>query len=520
MCGIAGFTWSDKNLLKTMLDSLAHRGPDGEGLYSNQNVSLGHRRLAVIDLSKTANQPLFNENGSLITVCNGEIYNYNELRNHLIAKGHIFYTNTDSEVIPHLFEEYRSKSFELLNGMFAFAIYDKKTEELFLVVDHLAIKNIYYSIVGNDLIFASECKAIFKHDKIKKEINGAILKDIITYGYNPGVDTPFKHIKLLRPGTFLHKSKEKITLHKYYQFQKQNIKYSRKKLYNLLDNAIRKTIISDVPVAFILSGGLDSSMVVAMASKYCHKLNVFSLGLSEKDNEFYYSRILAEKFKFNYTEIILSDSIINSEIPKALYHQETPQDTGSMLPNWYLAKVISRKGFKVVLGGDGADENWCGYTRHSGLYDMYAKYKSLNKENNRQYFNRYIMKNPGDPWLFDEFLQKKPWCDICSFFDIFHEIPFYHNIRLDKVFMAWGIEYRPPFLDRELVQFSLNIPFQNKIKGGERKFLLKSVMEDLLPKEILERPKKPLKITQVIENGLQWQHKIIEAWKSVYNVRS
>ena len=519
MCGIAGFNWSDKNLLRVMLEALAHRGPDGEGMYCDPNMSLGHRRLAVIDLSIAANQPLFNEDGSLIIVCNGEIYNHKELRDQLISKGHTFYTHSDTEVILHLFEEYHIKSFELLRGMFAFALYNKKTEDLFLVVDHLAIKNAYYSIIGNNLIFASECKAILKYDSIiKKERNEDVVKNIITYGYNPSSDTPFKHIKSLGPGTFLYKSKQKIKLHRYCQFKKQGTKYSKRKLYSLIDNAVRKTIIADVPIAFILSGGLDSSIVVAMASKYRKKLNVFSLGLSKEDNEFYYSRILAEKFKLNYTEILLSDINIYVELAKALYYQETPQDTGSMLPNWYLAKIISQKGYKVVVGGDGADENWCGYARHSGMYDMYVKNKTLNKKNNRQYFNKYIMKHPGDPWLFYKFSQGKTWYDICSFFDIFYEIPFYHNVRLDKIFMAWGIEYRPPFLDKDIVQFGLNIPFQDKMRGGERKFLLKSIMKDILPREILRRAKHPLRISQVTENSLQWQYRIIDMWKKVYNI--
>lgn len=517
MCAIAGFTWEDKELLKRMLSSLGHRGPDGEGSFINKDLSLGHRRLAIIDLSEKAKQPLFNEDGSLVIVCNGEIYNYNELRQLLISKGHNFYSQTDTEVILHLFEEYQTKSFSLLNGMFAFVLYDKKTEELFLVVDHLGIKNIYYSLVGEDLIFASECKAILESSRIKKDINEPVLEDIITYGYSPSSQTPFKQIKLLEPGSFLHKSKNKVTFNRYHQFKRKNIKYSDQKLYQLLEQSVQKRLISDVPVAFISSGGIDSSAIVALASKYSSNLKVFSLGFSKEDNEFYYSRILADRFKLDYTEILLDNLDINSEIPKVLYYQETPQDTGSMLANWYLAKEIAKSGYKVILGGDGADETWGGYSRHPGMYELLSRSKSFFGNGiNRAYFEKYIMKHPGDPWLFAKFLKEKPKYDICSFFDIFHEIPYYHNVRLDKLFMAWGIEYRPPFLDTELVNFSLNIPLRQKMQGGKRKFLLRSAMKELLPKEILQRPKQPLKIPQVIEDSLKWQHYIIQAWKEVF----
>ncbi len=167
MCGLSGFTWSDKTLIKKMADILAHRGPDGEGFYIDENISVGHRRLAVIDLSEKARQPVFNEDSSLAVICNGEIYNYQELRQSLISKGHKFYTQSDTEVIPHLFEEYHTDSFKLLDGMFAFVLYDKKTNELFLVVDHLAIKNIYYSFWKGGLIFASEYKAILESGGIE-----------------------------------------------------------------------------------------------------------------------------------------------------------------------------------------------------------------------------------------------------------------------------------------------------------------------------------------------------------------
>ncbi len=520
MCGLSGFTWSDKTLIKKMADILAHRGPDGEGFYIDENISLGHRRLAVIDLSEKARQPVFNEDSSLAVICNGEIYNYQELRQSLISKGHKFYTQSDTEVIPHLFEEYHTDSFKLLDGMFAFVLYDKKTNELFLVVDHLAIKNIYYSFWKGGLIFASEYKAILESGGIEKKINERAIQNIITYGYNPDTETPFSGIRLLEPGSFLHWHNNKARVEVYHQFRKQGFGYSEKDLLTLLEKSVSKMLISDVPIAVVTSGGLDSSIVTAFAKKYKPDIKIFSIGFTRQDNEFYYSRLLAKELKLDYTEILLEDFDINSDIRNILYHQETPQDTGSMLPKWYLAQEISQRGYKVVLGGSGADESWFGYTRHAGMYGMLNQDKAAEANLNNLYFEKYIMKQSGDPWLFNKFLEEKPWYGICSFFDLFHEIPYYHNIRLDKMFMAWGIEYRLPFLDKELVQFSLNIPLEEKLKNGERKYLLRSAMKGILPEEILRRPKQPLKIPQVIEDRIRWQGYIIGVWKEAFGFRA
>jgi asparagine synthase (glutamine-hydrolysing) len=515
MCGIAGFTWQDKNLIKKMTDILNHRGPDSEGFYTDSNISLGHRRLAVIDLSEKANQPIFNEDGSLIVVCNGEIYNYEELKRQLIARGHKFYSRSDTEVIPHLFEEYRTDCFNLLDGMFAFALYDKKTKDLFLVVDHLAIKNIYYSQIGDELIFASECKALFEFEKIEKVLNEKAIENIFTYGYNPDNETPFGQIKLLEPGTYLHVLDKQIKLCRYHQFKKQDFVYSDTELFRLIKDAVRKMLISDVPVAIITSGGLDSSIITAFAQHYRHDVKLFSLGFTKESNEFYYSRLLAEEFKLDYTEILLEDCNISSDIHDIIYHQETPQDTGSMLPKWYLAREVAKKGYKVVLGGSGADETWFGYTRHEAM----AETKTWDLATERKYFEKYIMKHLGDDWLFNKFLEQRPWYDIYYFFDLFHEIPYYHNVRLDKMFMSWGIEYRLPFLDKRLVQFSLNVPSEKKNGGPKRKPLLRNIARHILPNEILQRPKQPLKIPQVLNNGIEWQRYIIKTWKEVFGLK-
>jgi asparagine synthase (glutamine-hydrolysing) len=516
VCGITGFTWNNKDLIQKMTDILSHRGPDGEGFYTDHNISLGHRRLAVIDLSEKAKQPIFNEDNSLIVICNGEIYNYRELRKDLISKGHKFYTQTDSEVIPHLFEEYAIDSFALLDGMFAFALYNKKTKELFLVVDHLAIKNIYYSFWQNELIFASECKAILESGIVEKILNKAAIQNIITYGYNPGSETPFSRIKLLEPGTFLRWKNHKPVLNVYHRFRQEQFEYSDKKLLRLLEKSVFKMLESDVPIGVIASGGLDSSIIAAFVKRHKPGIKMFSIGFTKEDNEFYYSRLLADKLNLDYTEILLDAFDIPADISRILYQQETPQDTGSMLPKWYLAQELYKKGCKVVLGGSGADETWFGYTRHVGIYDMLSQFEESDERLNSLYFEKYIMKHPGDPHLFNKFLRIKPWYGTCPFYDLFHEIPYYHNIRLDKLFMAWGIEYRLPFLDKDLVQFSLNISLKEKVNKGERKSLLKRAMRDILPEEILQRPKHPLKIPHVIEDRMRWQEYLISRWKQVF----
>jgi len=515
MCGIAGFTWADEELVRRMAKRLSHRGPDGYGDFVDHHASLACERLAIIDLSASARQPIFNEDHTLVLCYNGEIYNSASLTDDLIKRGHRFTSKTDGEVIVHAFEELGTDSFRLYDGMFAFALYDRRAETIYLVVDHLGIKNLYFTLVDGNLLFASECKALFEHPDVCPVANQEVIDNIWAYGYNPATSTPFQNIGCLEPGTFLAWKEKSISCHRYWHFKRTGRAADVPTLRGFIEESVRERLKADVPIAVLLSGGLDSSVVLPLAAKYRPNLKAFALGFSDQDNEFQYSRRVAELCGVEYEEILLSDYDVESDLNKIVYHQETPQDMGSVVPKWYLAQRIAKEGYKVVLGGSGADETWFGYRRHTGLYNMLKEHR-ISSDLNRQYFDTWILKQPGPDWLYQQYVSEAPWYDMCMFYDVFHEISYYHCPRLDKTFMAWGLEYRIPFLDRELVELSLNTPLQTKMGPGVHKYLLREVAKTFLPQEIVERPKNPLKIPQVVQDRNSWQEKLFKIWESVF----
>ncbi|MDO8480364.1 MAG: asparagine synthase (glutamine-hydrolyzing), partial [Nanoarchaeota archaeon] len=269
MCGICGFTWEDKEILKQMMRSISHRGPDQNGTFFEKGVSLGHLRLSIIDLSPAGKQPMFNEDGDICVVFNGEIYNYRELRTELEKKGHRFASQTDTEVIVHAYEEYGEKCVEKFNGMFAFAIWDSKKKRLFLARDRLGVKPLYYHFKNGQLIFASEMKALLQHE-IARKMNSSCLQQLIAYAYPVNGDTLLEGIVELLPGHTLTFSNGKIDLRKYWDLEVRETNFSEKQyvdtLRSLLEASVNRRLISDVPLGLTLSGGLDSSMLVALAS--------------------------------------------------------------------------------------------------------------------------------------------------------------------------------------------------------------------------------------------------------------
>jgi asparagine synthase (glutamine-hydrolysing) len=515
MCGIAGFTWADEVLIKRMAERLSHRGPDGDGVLVDNKVSLACKRLAIIDLSASARQPIFNEDHSLVLCYNGEIYNSPPLIDDLIKRGHRFTSKTDGEVIIHAFEEHGVDSFKLYDGMFAFALYDRRSGTIYLVVDHLGIKNLYFTFLDGNLLFASECKALFEHPQVVPVANQEVIDNIWAYGYNPATSTVFRNIRCLEPGTFLTWKDKTVSFHQYWHFKRTGRSADVSVLRGLLEESVRERLEADVPIAVLLSGGLDSSVVLSLAAKYRPDVKAFALGFSAENNEFEYSRQMAKLCGVDYEEILLSDCDVESDLNRMIYHQETPQDMGSVVPKWYLAERIAKEGYKVVLGGSGTDETWFGYRRHTGLFNMPKEHPEL-LDISRPYFDTQVLKQPGSDWLYKEYLRESPWYDMCMYYDVFHEIPYYHNPRLDKTFMAWSLEYRMPFLDRALVELSLNTPSQAKMGPGVHKYLLREVAKALLPQEIVERPKNPLKIPQVVQDRNSWQEKLITVWRSVF----
>ena len=366
MCGICGFVWEDKILLKKMTDSISHRGPDDDGYHTDRHVSLGMRRLSIIDLSK-GEQPIFNEDGSVCVVFNGEIYNFQTVRETLVKKGHRFATNSDTEVIVHAYEEYGQECVRHFNGMFGFALWDSKKKELMLAVDRIGIKPLYYSVVKGKLIFASEIKALLQHKGIKREVNRKALIDYLTFRYTPTQQTLFEGIFKLPPGHLMVFGPKGMKIQKYWDPKTHSISersedYYSKKIIDMLKESVRLQMISDVPLGVYLSGGLDSSLVTAFMKTFTDsEIKTFSVAFEgpEPFNESRYSRMLADHYGTDHHELIVgADSI--KPLPVVIWHLDDLDNDPTMIAQ-YLLSEFTRKNVKVVLTGEGADELFGGY---------------------------------------------------------------------------------------------------------------------------------------------------------------
>ena len=371
MCGICGFINFDENkivdvsLLKKMSAAILHRGPDDEGFYINKNVGLAVRRLSIIDLV-TGNQPIHNENKKIWVVLNGEIYNFPEMKEELAARGHVFYTKTDTEVLVHLYEEYGTGLLNRINGMFAFAIWDDTEKKLFLARDRIGKKPLHYAIFNNTFIFGSELKALYVHPGVKKEIDALSLRKYLCLQYIPAPDTIFKGIKKLLPGYAMEYKNGSIRTFKYWDLNfgnklKKNESEIQEELFHILENSVRRRLISDVPLGLFLSGGVDSSLVAGLMAGITSNINSFSITFEDETfNESKYARKIAEIFGFNHHEEILSPARMLSLIPKISNFLDEPMADPSIIPTYFLSE-FTRKHVKVALSGDGGDELFAGY---------------------------------------------------------------------------------------------------------------------------------------------------------------
>ena len=374
MCGIVGRLNIDgkpvnKTDINRMAQKIQHRGPDNQGIYVNGLVGLGNRRLSIIDLSSTGNQPIFNEDKSVVLVFNGEIYNFQELRRRLIKKGHKFRSKSDTETIVDLWEEYQEKCLKYLRGMFAFALWDQKQKVLFLARDRMGQKPLKYYLDNNGIIFASELKAILTNRAIKREVD---LKAVDHYFGLESVPVPltgFKQIKKLPQASYLIIKNRKAVIKTYWQpkfLPKHQLSTNelKKEVLNKLTESVRLRLVADVPVGAFLSGGVDSSAVVALMRQLGKKkLNTFSVGFEEKEySELKYARLVAKKFKTNHHEAILKPQDF-SILPKLAAAYEEPYGDISALPTYLISQKAS-KNIKVVLNGDGGDDIFAGYQRY------------------------------------------------------------------------------------------------------------------------------------------------------------
>ncbi len=557
MCGLSGyFGQGDKNILKKMSDVLSYRGPDDQGFFINERVGLAHNRLSIIDLSPSGHQPMANENGSLQLVFNGEIYNYPALKKELLAAGHHqFRSQTDTEVIIHLYEDLGTDCFAKLNGMFALALYDQHKQELILARDRLGKKPLYWTLVQGTVIFASEPKAILEHPLFKRELDLISLNKYLLYEYIPTPHAIFKGLHKLEPGHYLIFSnnslakKEKFWDISFGDQTKQptiSLAQAEAKLDDLLDQSVSSRLVSDVPLGIFLSGGLDSSTVAYYARRRGQSIKTFSIGFQEPSfDESRYAREVAAYLGTEHHEKFFSVTEAQDLIPHVFAILDEPLSDASILPTYLLSK-FTREKVTVALGGDGGDELFCGYdtfiahrlAEHYDRLPSWLRRSIIEKiipllpvsHNNlsldfkaKKFIAGYggPLKYRNQRWLgsFDyldraQLFRPEIWQSLQSqneFEDLdrllsplqdqSHFNQLIHTylrtylmddilVKVDRASMYNSLEVRAPFLDYTLVDFVNSLPLKFKLKGLTTKYILKKLMADKLPKNIINRQKK------------------------------
>jgi len=540
MCGINGFNFNNRILIEKMNKKIQHRGPDGEGFYLDENISLGHRRLSIIDLSERGKQPIFNEDKTLCIIFNGEIYNFRELRKDLETRGHKFISNTDTEVVLHLFEDKKEQCLKLLNGIFAFAIYDIKNKELFLARDRIGVKPLYYyfgpstgSGQMRKLIFSSEIKAILEHD-IKREIDLEAFNHYFRLMYVPAPLTMFKGIYKLPQAHYLRLSGERVEINKYWDISTQGGSASGgqeisskqeiiEKIQNLMKQSVKGQLISDRPVGVFLSGGIDSTSVLGIAKELTQgKIKTFSVGfdIDDPNNKFNADlKIVRETSKFYNTEhyelIIKSEDILNN-LEKVIYHMDEPVAEPTQIATMLLAEY-AKKEVVVVLGGDGGDELFGGYKRYYYSYVLskylpiipsflktriYAKFMFQKEEEIAKILN----KDTNQPKISREFFtgvlksvvraSKGGFSNQFMLTDLKTWLADESLMRSDKMTMASGLEQRVPILDHHLVELSVKIPSEYKmLNKNQGKAIFIEAVRKYLPEHVLNSERKKVWMT-------------------------
>jgi asparagine synthase (glutamine-hydrolysing) len=554
MCGICGKLNLNREkpvssgLLKRMADTISHRGPDDEGYYLSGPVGLGFRRLSIIDLA-TGHQPLSNEDGTVWIVFNGEIYNFEELRDDLLARGHVFRTRTDTEVIVHLYEEYGPACVERLRGMFGFAIWDERRKSLMLARDRVGIKPLYYAIGTDSVVFGSEIKAILADPEICAQVRPEIVDRFLTFYFVPGEDTLFENIFKLRPGSYMIVRDSKAELHQYWDLafnpSPRSVADAEKELLELLDECVQLHMISDVPVGILLSGGVDSTAMVSFASSRTdHTLGSFTLGFSSAEipDERPYARIAAERYGTNHHEMTISARDFSDFLPRYAWYMEEPVCEAPAVALYYVAK-LAREFVTVLISGEGGDEAFAGYQTYRGVLWVERLKKALGPlrgpissaasaanrvlKNPRvgkyapllgqpfegyyysrssgpgSYFNRNLGKLYSTDFadLSDKAFATRPIRDLMAsskdfgltnrmlYVDTKSSLPDDLLLKADKMTMANSIELRVPFLDHKLLEFAASLPENQKVRGLTTKYIAKRALANRIPEPILKRRK-------------------------------
>lgn len=543
MCGIVGFVDKEKKkkketIVKDMADLIIHRGPDSEGYYVDEEVALGHRRLSIIDLGG-GSQPIYNEDKTKVIVFNGEIYNYESIRDDLIQKGHIFTTKTDTEVILHGYEEYGTDLFSNLRGMFAFVIYDVKTKELVGARDHFGIKPFYYYLNEDTFLFASEIKAMLAHPHFKKEVNKKALKMYLVFQYSIFEETFFKNVYKLKPGHYFTYKEGKLKVEEYFHvtFEKQEKPYLeyKQEMKSVLEESIKyHQMTSDVEVGSYLSGGVDSSYVATVA----HPDKTFSVGFNVANeghftfNETAYAKDLSKLLGINNTSELISSDDFFAILPTVQYHTDEPHANLSTVPLYFLSR-LARKQVKVVLSGEGADEIFAGYNEYyePKVVQLYLKLPQFLRRGfarvakplphfggkntiikcskpiwerfighahvmNEEEANEILASSLKDNQTLEDIL--KPYYDKVKdkdditkkmYLDYFFWLPQDILLKADKMTMANSIELRVPLLDKVLFLHASKIPSRYLIHGKQTKYIFREIANEKMPEEWSKRRK-------------------------------
>jgi asparagine synthase (glutamine-hydrolysing) len=531
MCGITGWwnkkTKIDHKMFCQMRDTLTHRGPDGYGSYFSPNdlLALGHRRLSFLDLSDSGIQPMSNENQTIWLTINGEIYNYKELRKILENKNHYFKTQTDSEVVLHAYEEWGTEMINMLEGMFAFGLWDETNQKLILARDKFGIKPLYFYIDNDQLIFASEIKAIIENPKIERKINFTSICEYFIYRYIPSPNTIFENIFKLEPAHFLtFNSDLSFQKKEYFELQTSENKQSLTKTIKEIDEMLRKSLAihirSDVPIGSFLSGGYDSSAMVKYFSEFEKGFNTFSIGFNNWENsEHKFAELVAKKFETDHHYKLLDSDSLNI-LNNLMYFFDEPIADISIIPTYHVSKLASEYN-KAVLSGEGADEFFAGYNWHNEYLwhvsntlkrkskkwgwelpvnhfdiDSYAKAMAMGNFNGEELkflLNPNLHKHiPKDCTAFYRkyFDKDIPTPKRFQIIDIKCFMSELVLTKIDRASMANSLEVRVPFLNSEICTKMLSLKPSVYYNSKKQKIILKNILKKNLPKKIIKRKKQ------------------------------
>jgi asparagine synthase (glutamine-hydrolysing) len=542
MCGFVGFADAKQDIDKVktindMMDTIIHRGPDSGDFFTDDRVTLGFRRLSIIDLSNEGSQPMFNEDKSIVMVFNGEIYNYQEIREDLMKKGHLFKSDSDSEVIIHGYEEYGVDLLQKVRGMFAFAIWDMNTETMMLARDFFGIKPLYYTqnTTDNSLIFGSEIKSFLKQPAFKKELNKDALKPYLTFQYSVMDETFFKGVYKLKPGHYMIYKDGQMDINRYwdidYDEKENSLDYYKRKINETMRESVAYHKISDVKVGSFLSGGVDSSYITALLMPN----KTFSVGFQDYEGIFNETNLAGELSDIlkieNYKELVNADQCFEI-LPTIQYHMDEPQSNLSSVPLYFLAELAS-KHVTVVLSGEGADEIFGGYVwyQKSANLEKYEKIPygirnsiaTLSKALPQNKVTNFLVKG-GQPIeekfigqakvfeesdalnvLKDEYKNGPSVADITKqvykrvqgkdditkmqYLDLNLWLPGDILLKADKMSMAHSIELRVPFLDKEVMAMASEIPGNLRVNDIDTKYALRQASKEVLPEAWANREK-------------------------------